>query len=306
MLGTSCGTSSVVRYEYMLPAEVTLPVELASIGVVNHTPDSLYDLSTIVTKVIAEDISDARYFNDVHLLDSTLTGPMTSERVDDLARYLEVDFIASLDTIELSLRRSVEILKENHLNRAKADMNILAKLRLYLPGRSTPMATLLMTDSLRWYALSSDIVDEKYALNNLPSTNQMVYESAVYIGEQFSKKLVPHWTDVTRVLYVGKSRELNEAAVNVHDGDWEKAVKKWEVAYNKTKSKKVKAFCAYNLGVYYEKVSEIDKAIEWITKSAEHFKEIKDRKAIRDITEYLVFLQSRKTEVQLLDLQFAE
>ncbi len=302
ILGTSCGTSSTITYDYMLPAELTLPVELASMGIINHTPDSLYELSSKVTQVIAEDVSDARYFNDVHLLDSVITEPMTLAHVDDLARYMEVDFLVSLDSLELTLSRATTKMPEGEYH-ATAQIDVLGMVRLYLPGRSVPMTHLMVRDTLNWHGYS---YDEKEALSFLPTIAVMASESTTYLGEKFADKLVPHWTTVLRALFVRESGELKEAAVNVHDNEWGRAAKKWEMTYNKTNSIKLKAYCAYNLAVYHEKLSEIDNAIEWIIKSAKHFEQVKHHKDVQDAALYLAFLQKRQKELQLLDLQFAE
>ncbi|GEM_PF-5268087 len=302
MLGTSCSTTSVFTYDCMVPADITLPVELACVGIINHAPDSLYDLSSRATQVMAQDVADAQYFNDVHLLDSVIVAPMTSQHVDDLARFLEVDFLASLDSLELTLLSSASRTKEGEYE-SKAHVNILAKMHLYLPGRDAPMATMLLQDTLNWYGYG---VDEREAHDKLPTLGEIALECTNYVGEKYADKLVPHWTTVTRALFVSEAGELKEAAVNIHDDQWDKAKAKWENTYKKTNSTKLKAYCAYDLAVYYEKESEIDKAIEWITISAKHFKEAKSHKATEDAAAYLVFLQNRKKELTLLDLQFAE
>lgn len=301
-LGTSCSTTSTITYDCMVPADITLPVELASVGIVNHTPDSLYDLSSKATRVMAQDVADAQYFNDVHLLDSVIVAPMTPQHVDDLARFLEVDFLASLDSLELMLVRSTAHDKPSEYE-SKAHVHILAKLHLYLPGRDAPMTTMLLKDTLNWYGYGAD---EQEASDHLPNLGEIALESTIYVGEKLADKLAPHWTTVTRALFVSEAGELKEAAVNIHDDQWDKAKAKWENTYKKTNSTKLKAYCAYDLAVYYEKESEIDKAIEWITISAKHFKEAKSHKATEDAAAYLVFLQNRKKELTLLDLQFAE
>lgn len=302
MVGTSCSTSSVVTYDYLRPAEVTLPVELGSMGIVNHVPDSLYELSSKVTQVLAEDVSDAQYFNDIHLLDSVITEPMTPTHVEDLAYFLDVDFLATLDTLELSLKRhSTQNLEGEY--EAIAQIEVLARLRLYLPGRAHAFSNLVIKDTLDWHGYA---LDEQEAFGYLPKIANMAKEATTYVGETLADKIAPHWTTVTRALYVRESGELKEAAVFVHDNEWNAAQAIWDKTYKMTNSTKLKGYCAYNLAVYYEKISEVDTAIDWLTTSAAHFKEVKNHKALQDAALYLIFLKRRQTELQLLDLQFAE
>ena len=134
---SSCQTIEQIPIEYMMPAEINFPPELRRVAIVNNTssvPDNKWIESDrsrkddeiaravaynngdakIAAESLAEAIANENYFDEVIICDSALRAndkfareeTLTQEEVKELTENLDVDFLISLENLQLKATKN--------------------------------------------------------------------------------------------------------------------------------------------------------------------------------------------------------
>lgn len=289
---SSCQTMEQISIDYMLPAEVSFPAQLRKVAVVNNmsaTPDSqlkpdkterkeeneisravayFYGNPTVATESLARTIADQNYFDEVIICDSALrAGDLTPREstlspyeVRELTQGLGADVIVALENLQIKATKVISYLPEWHSYYGTLDAKTYPTVKVYLPGRKSPMVTINNNDSIFWEEFASV---ETAVRTNLPTDNQMIREASEFAGSLPVKYLLPYWRTSYRYLFVNGSVDMRDAAVYAKEKDWEKAFKLWERAYNTSKSDKKKMRAAFNIALYYEMNDQLEEAGKW-------------------------------------------
>ncbi|MEG1564443.1 MAG: DUF6340 family protein [Bacteroides sp.] len=342
----SCQTMEQLSIDYMLPAEISFPLELKRVGVVNNTsplPDNKLNPqdntvkenevsratayhngdAAIAASSLAEAIAKENYFDEVIICDSALRAKdinarentLGKEEVQNLAQSLDVDFIISLESLQLKATRVIRYQPQWGCFQGTVDMKVYPSVKVYLPNRKGPMVTVNVNDSIFWEELGTT---ETYLNGKMPTDKKIVEEGSEFAGSIPVKYILPHWKTSTRYFYTNGSVNMRDAAINVREQSWDKAFPLWDTAYQSTKSEKKKMAAAHNIALYYEMKDSLQTAETWATKALELAREVDkiDKKGSRDlelssvpnyvmIFRYLNELKERKAGLAKLNMQMS-
>ncbi len=320
----SCRMFEVASIDYLEPAGITFPSEVRRVGVVNNVvSDSLLEKGgepvfhegvatlcgdgRVLAEELAASIASANYFDLVVICDSALRqgdrlpreSRLGGSEVRQLADGLGVDLVLSVDRVDLSIERGLAYYPDYPSPEPTLDAKVHALLRLYLPGRESPMATLADTDSLYW--AGSWTVD-----------TTMVRDASAYVSQAAVRHLLPVWKKANRYFYAGGCVEMRDAAVCVKEDEWEDACRLWQAVYG-GKNERFRMYAAYNIALFHEVADDLEQAKAWLEKALEMAgKEVeRDERGepvaltadYRLMASYYAHLSDRLSERYKLDLQ---
>ena len=287
----ACQTVEPFSVDYMMPADISFPSDLKRVAIVNNIPnvpdnklisskenkpqseteiasrtDYYNGNAQIAAESLAESVADQNYFDLVVICDSALRSKdlhpretrLAQEEVRQLTQELGVDFLISLENLQLKSMRKLEYMSSWNGYYATVDVKVYPTVRVYLPNRSVPMATINATDSIFWdkSGLDEDI------LGQLVSEKDLVEEASAFAGTVPVKHLLPHWTTGHRYLFTGGTVNMRDAAVYVKEKNWPEAIRLWEKEFEERKGKR-KMYAAYNIALGYEMQDRIEEAYHW-------------------------------------------
>jgi hypothetical protein len=276
LLLAGCGSVEQLSIDYMLPADVTFPDAMKRVAVVNNVPDSLPgtpgSLSAVAAEALAEGLGAQNYFDEVVICDSALRAnddylrahTLTPREVDRLVAALDVDFLVSLESLDIVPRRTITQPDINYFA-ATLDVNVATTTRIYLPDRTRPMAIVHAADSIFWEEY--DISPDRAAQHLIPD-DEMQQQAAAFAGTLPLKHLLPYWQQADRYFFAGGSVPMRDAALHARRGQWDKAIALWQQAYQRGKAKR-QMQAAYNIALGYEMQDSIATAETWAKKAQE-------------------------------------
>lgn len=343
ILLTACQSVQQISIDYMVPAEINFPDGLRRVAVVNNgapqstitnnntikliTDNSKPEIityqgnSAIATETLAEALANANYFDEVVICDSVLYSEtlqngqpiLSGEQIRNLLKELDVDFLISVEKLDLQTAQHIRFIPEWNCYRGVVDMKVSPTINIYIPNRNSPLLSINARDSIFWEQLGTN---ESYVRSRLINTDEMMKEASTFAGTIPMKYMLPHWKTSVRELNTGGSVHMRDAAIYVRENEWEKAFQLWNNAYSRVKNKKQKMRLAYNIALYYEIIDNFDSAIEWAQKAQKFAHEIdkineRDQNSISfyDIpnyvvtTRYLEELKERKEALSKLNIQ---
>ena len=287
----ACQTVEQFSVDYMMPADISFPTELKRVAIVNNMPnvpenklisrketkpkseteiasrtDYYNGDARIAAESLAESVASHNYFDLVVICDSALRSrdihpretTLAQEEVRQLTRELGVDFLISLENIQLKSTRKLEYIPSWRGYYGTVDVKVYPIVRIYLPHRSVPMATVSNTDSIFWEksGLNEDI------LGQLVSEKELVEEASAFAGTVPVKHLLPYWTTGHRHLFTGGTVNMRDAAIYVKEKNWEEAIRLWKIEFDERKGKR-KMYAACNIALGYEMQDLLDEAYQW-------------------------------------------
>ncbi|MDR0891609.1 MAG: DUF6340 family protein [Mediterranea sp.] len=290
-----CQSLEQISIDYLKPAELSFPPRLRKVAIVNNMSDEpdnklIVDKGQvkedemgvamayangdpkIATESLADHLAQQNYFDEVMICDSALRAndrfpretTLSPDEVNHLTKELGVDFLISIENLQVKARKSVEYLMGYDMYRGVIDAKVYPTLRIYLPNRTRPMNTLQLQDSVYWDNYGSS-PDQAYA--RLIPDKEMLQQASDFAGTIPVNYLVPMWQKTSRILYNGGSVPMRDAAVYAREDNWDKAYPLWKEVYDESKSAKKKMRAAYNIAVYYEMKDSLTTAEEWAAKA---------------------------------------
>ncbi|TWV10488.1 tetratricopeptide repeat protein [Bacteroidaceae bacterium HV4-6-C5C] len=289
----SCESVEGLSIDYLVPADVSFPTSLKRVGIVNNMPaipdntniaDSIkepngkFDIErqrkylngnpSITTESLAEALAKANYFDEVVICDSALRSNdniareagLSKEEVESLRKELDVDFLISLENIQLYAVQKIQYMPEWYGNfKGTVDVKVFPSIKIYVPNRNGPMVTINANDSIFWEE-EAKTPEKVKAL--LIKNKEMVNQASDFAGSVPVKNLVPHWETAERYYLIGNSPTMRDAGYYARQKNWDRAIELWKETYNAKKGKQ-QMYAAYNLALGYEMKDSIDKAQEW-------------------------------------------
>ncbi len=332
-LFASCSSMNYVGIETYNPSEVTFPAEVKKVLVVNNAvpqPDdvgceftlfgdkvdtcrvkadsALFYACTGLGKAMAEvpyfgDVllyHDAVRKDDVYYEDRKLTG----EKVETLCDETDADAVVSVDRMLFESKKTVKAYADGFVG-GEIEVRMSGVVRAYLRGRTNPLATIHIVDSVFFYeeAPNTVILDKA-----LPQTDKALCVAAEYVGVKAGPNFVPHWTNETRWYYTGIGTKWKEATAYAQSEKWEKALGYWMRIYEQSGSSAAQAKAASNVALAYEMSSRVEDACRWAAKSAELFEKAEggDGKNAKLSALYVEVLRERVRSDKKLDVQFGK
>lgn len=296
LLLSSCQSIEQLSIDYMIPGEISFPATLKRVAVVNNMPEipdnkliikeedqkktenelarisSYYNgNAAITTESLAESLADGNYFDEVIICDSALRKKdvlprettLTEEEVNKLVRDLNVDFLIALENIQISAIRKISYLPDFNAYYGTVDAKVYPTIRLYLPGRKGPMATINSNDSIFWEETGTG---EAYVRSRLIKQTDLIQQASEFAGAVPVKQLLPYWHTAYRNFFAGGSVNMRDAAVYAKEENWAEAVKLWKKNYETSKGK-LRMYSAYNAALGYEMQDNLEEAVKWAEKA---------------------------------------
>ncbi len=282
-----CQTPESLSIDYLRPAEISFPETLRRVAVLDNVPAATEPMgarfahegeknyfhgdAAIATESLARSIADQNYFDEVVVCDSALRAADTSmaprmleqEEVERLTDELDVDFLIALEGVEIGAVRRLKELPQWGVCYGSVDATVLPTVRIYLPGRKSPMLTVSRPDSIFWEETGTLDYVEAF----LVSDRRMVSEASEFAGTIPVKMLLPTWKTTQRSLYTGGSVDMRDAAVFARQQQWDSAIALWQRQYNNSKKPSPRFKASYNLALAHEMQDSIHTALEWIEKA---------------------------------------
>ncbi len=330
---TACSSINYLSIDTFNPAEVTFPSSANKVLIVNHAVPQPADWGysyTVDGKVkatqgakadsalvdfcrsLGEAMVAEEFFQDVMLYhEPTRTDQhpeydlkMSAQQVDSLCEVAGADLLISLDRLLFESDR-----EETDLGGGFTVGNIKVRMagviRAYLPGRSAPLATVQIVDSVAWEQ-SADLAP---ILNELlPTPEEALRTAGSYLGAKARVNFVPHWQRETRWYFSASGALWKEAAAYAANERWEKAEERWSRLWQSAKGWKSQAQAASNLALCEEMKGDLQKAHEWATTSYELFKQkVGEEDQQTQLLElYVKALTERIRSDQKLDVQIGK
>ena len=328
---SSCAPYRYLSMETLNPASITLPVDMRRILIVNNAlpqdevpfESNYHQLSESVTlsvdsaafefcRTLGETLADFSGFDDVRLLEGCLRTDMlpllapTLQRddVELLCDEHETDIVISLDRLLYRVSESDDYMFGIPLQNM-FHVETMGVLRVYMPGRETPLANIMLGDTLifdLWYEQNDE--DVWNSLNSINPDN-LFNISARYIANEARTHFIPYWSEDLRWYYTSFTADWKEATAYAGSEKWDKAVAIWKKLYGQTTSWKQRARLCSNLALGAEMTGDFEQALQYAKLShqlmldhlgADHLNTKKQEL-------YVNVLTSRITEEQKLKLQ---
>jgi len=280
---------TVVEFEVLEPANVSLPEDVQTLLVLNRAPFSIHSFE----ESDREDMNEKQLFMvDSLVVNSLLRGflqalqqspnerfhhplwksarrrdtallndlILTRREVDALCSETGTDAILSLESYSMDLDKDVHYYSNGVLRTEYYEVSSILQWNIYLPGSPRPFDTYTMVDTLFFPQILDGVFVEFY------STARMIREAFTNSGMKYGRYLAPIWVPTARVLYKGKGDSLKLASKQTDLGDWEQAYDIWESLSKGSDSTQV-AKALHNMAVYHELEDNLDSANLLVTRA---------------------------------------
>ncbi|MDR2232536.1 MAG: DUF6340 family protein, partial [Tannerella sp.] len=264
---SSCSTLHYIEVESQYPAAITFPEELSRILIVNNAlPQESVPLESSIRVVrdtvtfkadsaafdfcrtLGEELAAHQAFTDVRLLegcfrkdDSPLSAvTLKREEVEQLTWEHDVDAVISLDRLLFKVNEYTHELSVLDVFSA-VDIYVSGVLRVYIPGRDTPMTSFLLVDTITpdllfdWKDMISD--NSTYLID----VEEFIRESADFVAYEARKNFVPYWSQDVRWYYVWIGTKWKQASAYAQVDRWPEALAIWKELDAQSTSWKQKA-----------------------------------------------------------------
>ncbi len=328
----SCKTATVYT-NVLVPAEITIPQHIQSIGVLNRSlpakgegfmnflegfisGESIMadrEGSYNVCKGLAYKVNTNPRFKAQLMEGEDLRGtgtkefpiPLSWDEVDALCKKYNVDAIVCLQTFDSDLRmtsgtRQVERsvngesrMVTEYLSDLKIRVN--AGWRIYDNLNKRVIDQNVFYDDKAWGGVGAT---PEEALRKLPSKRGAINDAGYFAGEMMGVRISPNWVRVSRYYYKKGDDRLKRAKAFVKVNNWKEAVVLWsQVA--KHPDPKIAGRACHNMALAAEMEGQLDAALEWANKAYKDFVLKKERAYINELN--LRKMEAEKLKEQLPD-----
>jgi len=333
-LFTACSTTHQLSINTIEPASVDLSNSIKRIGIINSSiaseraeyKDRLDQILSSEDKELARQGTDAAInglfqelakdnrFENITLLQnvpevmkgiSPIPDQASWVTIESLCREHDVDAIFSLAFYDTDTKISLKKTKmeQRDLMRdyveVKAHEITLETLiengwRIYDPQHKEVIDEFTFNDQI---TSSAKGISPIRALRAITDRRDSVLHKSMNTGSAYGSRLQPSKQVIYRDYYINGSENLVQADILAQQEDYEGATKLWKQDITHS-SAKIKARACYNIAVYQEYKGELDKAVEWASKSYEHAKN-------KSTQHYIKALEHRIAQQLLLAQQMA-
>lgn len=322
---SSCIITQSVPIDQMEPGKVTLPAPIRKVALISR--NFKFSIDTLTgyynddfrlrkgARVDNQAIDSVAVTKSLDNLRKTL---LESGRFDEVYVYpynairhhvgekeqpLSVGFIRSLCTeSQTEAVISLEMLSffysrhkgsPGHEFEAEANVKITAIWSVYTPENDSPVDRFTHSEVIRW--------NESTQNNNqrikIPGRKEAISLASSEAAKNYSKRIVPYWTESSRVLIGLNGPDWDNALLYAKNNKWDKAAKIWRKYATSTQAR-VAGFAALNYAVAQEMIGDLEKATAWSDKSVSL---LKNGEAGRIARDYAAILYQRKLKAASLN-----
>lgn len=299
-LFSSCKTSSL-QVQVLVPAQINIPQDINSLGLLNHslpskddrwsnivegflTGESIFadkDASYATLNGCTNKLNNSPRFKSTVLSNENFRGtgtkqfplPLEWSEVEMLCKKYNVDAIVALETFDsdMILRNGSEVKNQTKDGKTVSVVEFWSDLRIrvnagwriYDYKNKRIIDQDVFTDEQGWRATGPS---ETAARSNLPSKRNCLDNAGRFAGEMFAVRISPNWIWVGRYYYVKGDPQFKEAKRYVKLNDWKGAAKIWS-RYTNSIDPKIAGRACHNMALAAEMEGDLQSALEWATKA---------------------------------------
>ena len=283
---------SVVEFEVLEPATVSLPEHIQHLLVLNRAPFTLHAfeesdvegmnekqlvmVDTLVLnslfrgllKALQQSPNDRFHHplwkstrrEDTTSLDDLI---LTRREVDALCRENGTDAILSLESYSMDLDKEVQYYSNGEMRNEYYEVSSIIRWNIYLYGSPKPFDTYTMADTLFFPQIVDGVFVEFF------STVRMIREAFYNSGMKYGRYLAPVWVHTSRNLYKGREDSLKLASKQTDLGEWDQAYGIWESLSTGIDST-LAAKALHNMAIFHELEDNLDSANLLVTSALEY------------------------------------
>ncbi|MGM0375927.1 MAG: DUF6340 family protein [Bacteroidota bacterium] len=330
---TGCVSYTTVELDVLKPAETQIPVEVASVVLVDNAypfrvtdttvhevklPDSTYvidsvwvqDFDSLAVQAMGEALEARQFFDSVHVAkksfnteeDGKPMRPLRASVVDSLCRHYNAQGVISLSHYDYGTTLEVVEFYDNYMATLDARSSTYWKIFDHVNGELLDVH--LQQDTIFWDYVERDI---SKAVSGVPSLREALKDAAVHAGEKYAGYVAPTWSTEERVLFKQGHPMFARAATLANRGEWEQAARMWYHVYEENDGK-VKARAAFNIALSKEVLGEFREAAAWGYRALDEYENLgflfvsqQEKETAR---EFYLNLARRIQEKKKLDKQY--
>jgi hypothetical protein len=328
---TGCVSYTNINLDVLKPAKINIPIEIASVVVVNNSPvfrssDSVvhkinlpyqkYSIDTIwiddfgklATESFAEALKSRRFFDSVYVVSNFLKKrknaiePMSANAIDTLCTHYNAQAVISLDYYDYGTKIDVTEMPEFYYSTLDARSNTYWQ--IYDHMESEPLNVHVQRDTIFWESYGDEVLN---STQDLPSIRKAIENAAYHAGEKYAAFIAPTWQQEIRRFYEQGHPLFFDATELVGKGKWKEAGQIWYHIYQTGKGKQ-KARAAFNLALSQEVLGNFREATAWAWRSLDEYGKLgglsvssEEKKIAKS---YYLILAQRLHEKKKIDEQY--
>ena len=296
---TGCVSYTTVELDVLKPADTQIPVEIASVVVVDNAypfrvtdttvhevnlPDTTYaidsvwvdEFDSLAVQSMGEALEARQFFDSVHVVKKSFNPeeggkpmrPLRASVIDSLCRHYNAQGVISLDHYDYGTTLDVIEFYDNYMATLDARSSTYWKIFDHVNGELLDVH--LQHDTIFWDYVERDI---SRAVSGIPPVREALKDAAVHAGGKYAGYVAPTWTTEERVMFKRGHPLFPRAASLANRGNWEEAARMWYHVYEEN-SGKIKARAAFNLALAREVVGEFREAAAWGYRALEEYEDL--------------------------------
>lgn len=330
---TSCNNLLYTSLDVLRPAKVAFALDANSLLIVNntvtqpanygHTTElinkspinnviSTDSLSIFCLGALTEDLETKGFFSSIQLIPNSINKgydffkplDLNEDNVKNLCLRHHANAILSLDKITVNDKLSEQYLADSYSYLAALELQFKTYWSIHYFDKS-PGTSIQFNDTSYW---ESESYVRRNTISSLPKRTDALIDGALDVGHNSTNRFVPYWEKVDRYFFNPNNRLMKQGMDSVYVKNWKSAINSWETALNYNKSIRIKAQASNNIAIAYEITGDVDKALEYATKSLNLIGEftITDYESLSRLTDYIKDLIQRKIEIKTLKQQLGD
>lgn len=290
----SCFTTHRVPIDQMEPGKIPLPAQIRKVALISRnfrfsvdTLSRYYNLDfrlkrgtnrenqVIDSIAVTKSLDDLRKvllesgrFDEVFVYPSNAIKPHVGQKEQPLsAGYIqtlcaesETDAVISLEMLSFFYNRNKTL---SHTILPEANVKVTAIWSVYTPLQGGPIDRFTHSEVVRWNETSPGNDPKKY---ELPGRKDAISLACGEAARNYSKRIVPHWTESSRVLVGLNGAEWEKALSYALNNKWERAARIWQ-EHTLSVQSRVAGVAALNYAVACEMNGDLEEAIVWSDKA---------------------------------------
>jgi hypothetical protein len=329
----SCTGKLYTSLDVLRPAKVSFALDVNNLLIVNntvtqpanygHTNEFLNkktssvvvptdSLSIFCLGTLAEELDSKNFFHSVQLKPTSIstntkflkTNILNDSIVKKLCLTNQADVLLSLDKIEVN-----DCLYESKIPKNNSflfTLEVIYETSWSIHYLNKPEVTQVQyIDTVYW---QTESFSRNQAINDLPNRKDALIDGALDTGHKSVNRFVPYWEKVDRFFFNPANKQMRQGMDSVYVKNWKSAITIWENVYKTSKNARIQAESANNIAIAYEITGNIDKALDYATKSYYSFGKLAfvDYDSFAQITDYIKELNQRKQDISILRKQVGE
>ena len=322
---SSCMTTQSVPIEQMEPGKVFLPPTIRKIALIsrnfkfsvdtlsgylnlnfrlkmgskeeNHIIDSIAVTKSLEN--LRKELLESGRFDEVFVYPYNAIKPhsgekdlpLTSSFIQSVCAESETNAVISLEMLSYFYSR------HNGLSGGEiypeANVKVTSIWSVYTPQNNGQVDRYTYSEVVRWNENSNNGNQKLF----LPERKAAVANACGVAAKNYSKRIVPYWTESSRLLIALDQQEFEKAISLATKNRWKEAARIWE-KYTKSSQARVAGVAALNYAVAMEMLGDTTKAAFW---SEQSLKLLKNGEKAKIAREYASTLYQRKLKAESLN-----